>query len=449
MIKSPPSATAAVWAVAVLAISAGGCRQPRQAEFEPNLVHALSWEARTGIDLSEVVSDAQSVLAERFGTPDNPKLPELFEQDEQLASLLSLDHLWAASGPNHPGRGLYRTHCASCHGINGDGRGRTAALVNPYPRDFRAGIFKFKSTLRAAKPLKEDLAKVIKQGIAGSAMVAEYQLPDGTVGPLPDEAVDPLVDYVIYLSIRGQTERSFYAEASFEPLPGDRLLDPTLEHSGDEAELALYQEQRELIEELIEDAALAWVTAEDQLVEVSVPDDLPVPGTVEQLEAMLASDHAEPLQASIRRGHEVFVGQLAGCAKCHGEQGRGDTKEIDYDDWTKEWTQRAGLQPDDTEALIPLIARGALPPRPAMPRNFEEGIFRGGDSPEDLYRRLNQGIAGTPMPAVTLVPDQLEEEDLWHLINFVRSLRQDQQPPAQAAPDAAADDPAVALQQRP
>jgi mono/diheme cytochrome c family protein len=42
--------------------------------------------------------------------------------------------------------GLYRRHCAHCHGISGDGHGPTAMLLNPYPRDYRPALFKFKGT---------------------------------------------------------------------------------------------------------------------------------------------------------------------------------------------------------------------------------------------------------------------------------------------------------------
>ena len=51
-----------------------------------------------------------------------------------------------AAGPVKSGRhgepaGLYLEHCVQCHGISGDGRGPTAAFLNPYPRDFRLGKF--------------------------------------------------------------------------------------------------------------------------------------------------------------------------------------------------------------------------------------------------------------------------------------------------------------------
>jgi len=407
-----------------------GCRTETPVAFEENLVHVKKWELQSGSPMDQVLQDSQWVLAELFGTPDEPRIPAAFEKDGELKSLVTIDHLQAASGDELlEGRGLYRQHCARCHGITGNGRGETAALIEPYPRDFRPGIFKYKSTRRGSKPLKSDLAKVIRHGVAGSSMVAEYRLDDDTLGPLPDEAIEKLVDYVIYLSIRGETERALIDEAALELdlEGGERLIDPSLAASGSEE----FADQWELIEEIVEEVAFSWLEAEDEIVEVEIPEGLPIPGSHEELVAMLAGDSGETLKQSIERGRELFVGTVASCSKCHGTSGRGDGQEADYDDWTKDWTTRIGLKPDQQSDLIPLIARGGLPPRTIKPRNFEEGVFRGGADPEDLYRRLNQGIAGTPMPAVTLVSGQLEEEDIWHLINFVRSL---EKPAAPAKP---------------
>ena len=73
---------------------------------------------------------------------------------------------------------------------------------------------------------------------------------------------------------------------------------------------------------------------------------------------------------------------------------------------------------------------GVLAPRPARPRNLEYGVYRGGSRPEDLYRRILNGISGTPMPAVPLRPadakpddQRLTSDDVWHLVAYVLSLR--------------------------
>jgi mono/diheme cytochrome c family protein len=146
-----------------------------------------------------------------------------------------------------------------------------------------------------------------------------------------------------------------------------------------------------------------------------------------------AGEKAEQFDASVKRGQELFVGKVAACSKCHGEKGLGDGQTTDYDDWTKDWTSRVGLKPEDRDSLTPLLARGALPPINAIPRNFAEGVFRGGGDSKDLYRRITQGIDGTPMPAATFVEGQFEQDDVWHLINFIRSLQTEEMPPADEA----------------
>lgn len=67
------------------------------------------------------------------------------------------------------GHVLYETHCASCHGNTGKGDGPLAQLQWPKPRDFTAGIFKYRAT-RGAIPSDTDLLQTMKMGIPGTAM---------------------------------------------------------------------------------------------------------------------------------------------------------------------------------------------------------------------------------------------------------------------------------------
>lgn len=415
--------------------------------------------------------DAFWVVDTMFGTPDDPLLPQIIIDDEDLASLISPEKLHQASGSEHEeGRGLYRLLCASCHGITGDGRGPLAASQVPYPRDYRKGVFKFKSTERGSKPTKDDLNHLIKSGIEGTNMTsvaklleleklkrgseAESWIPD----TITDEDVDALVDYVIYLSIRGEHERTQIDMGILEGIleGGDRLIDSDLgrqlswsnretrklleekiemldekdelsETEDEELEkLERFQEEWEYTEDYAIDIVDAWLAADEEVVAApSPPETIPVPDSFEELVVMQQSEGevAEALKASIKRGQEVFVGKVAACSKCHGEKGLGNGQTTDFDDWTNEWTSRIGIKPDNLDKLTPLLARGALKPQNAMPRNFTEGIFRGGAKPQNLYRRIMQGIEGSPMPAATLVEGQFEEDDVWHLINFVRALQ--------------------------
>ncbi|HET6326488.1 MAG TPA: cytochrome c, partial [Planctomycetaceae bacterium] len=100
------------------------------------------------------------------------------------------------------GHKLYMTHCEHCHGVTGDGRGPTGRWVNPHPRDYRQGVFKFMSVDQTAgpqPPRRDDLQRVLQQGIEGTAM------PSFGVQLAPADLED-LVSYVIHLSLRGKVE---------------------------------------------------------------------------------------------------------------------------------------------------------------------------------------------------------------------------------------------------
>lgn len=83
--------------------------------------------------------------------------------------------LWGvghAAEPEAPdlGKEVYRQACATCHGIEGDGRGSAARWLNPRPRDFTLGVFKFRSTMSGSIPTDADLRRTVDKGIPGTAM---------------------------------------------------------------------------------------------------------------------------------------------------------------------------------------------------------------------------------------------------------------------------------------
>lgn len=98
-------------------------------------------------------------------------------------------------------------------------------------------------------------------------------------------------------------------------------------------------------------------------------------------------------EESVARGKEVY--DAMGCARCHGELGRGDGPAAPtlVDDWgfhlpvadfTKPWT------------------------------------YGGGSSREDIYRTFMTGLAGTPMPSYA-DENALPVEDRWPLVDYVYS----------------------------
>jgi mono/diheme cytochrome c family protein len=399
-----------VGSIACWIFCCAGCRQEPVVTFEPNWVFAKATEIDTGYPMDQALDETQVALEQFFGSPDAPKLPEVVTENEDYAALISLEKLQKAAGaPVAAGVGLYRQHCSTCHGVVGNGRGTTAALLDPYPRDYRLGRFKFKDTTRSAKPTRADIAYSIKHGVVGTAM---KPIPE-----LTDSDIDALTDYVIYLSWRGELERALLMEGGeIEFEEGAHLF-----KEGSEG----FEDQLEFANETLLEIGESWLAAEERIKEVPPPVDIPVPATIEELRNALAEPGDTPLKQSIAKGRELFLSEVSACVKCHGKDGQGDGPQIDYDDWTKDWTLRIGIDPLDEAAQVPLVARGALPPRKITPRDFRQGLYRGGSEPEHIYRRIAAGIDGTPMPAATL-----PEQDIWHLVNYVRSLAE---PPTDAA----------------
>jgi len=86
----------------------------------------------------------------------------------------------AQGQPGTPGAQLYEQRCAHCHGKTGHGDGVYAAFLNPRPRDFTSGRFKFRSTETGALPTDEDLSRSITEGLHGTSMPAwkSFLTPD-------------------------------------------------------------------------------------------------------------------------------------------------------------------------------------------------------------------------------------------------------------------------------
>ncbi|OGL15109.1 MAG: hypothetical protein A3F92_16760 [Candidatus Rokubacteria bacterium RIFCSPLOWO2_12_FULL_71_22] len=68
------------------------------------------------------------------------------------------------------GKRIYVKRCLACHGEKGDGLGPVAPYLNPRPRDFTLGAFKFRTTGSGEPPTDEDLFRVVTRGIPGTAM---------------------------------------------------------------------------------------------------------------------------------------------------------------------------------------------------------------------------------------------------------------------------------------
>jgi len=98
------------------------------------------------------------------------------------------------------GKSIYETHCAQCHGADGKGEGVGSALLNPRPRNFTTGMFKFRSTESGSLPTDEDLMAAINNGLHGTSM------PDWAPF-IKGDSLKQVVDYVKAFSPRFQKDK--------------------------------------------------------------------------------------------------------------------------------------------------------------------------------------------------------------------------------------------------
>ena len=228
----------------------------------------------------------------------------------------------------HAGKVAYDRYCVGCHSSTGDGAGPGARYLNPRPRNFRKGMFKFTSTQSGGVPLRKDLFSTITRGLSGSSM------PDFRM--LSEERRWDLVEYVRYLSVRGSFEQLMVDIAwQEEELPdADSTAEIVYDRWSDEASTAVYPPTSD-------------------------------PGTSPE---------------SVARGRELFQDSAgANCAGCHGEGGRGDGPAAT--DFTDGWGYpiqprdltsgvfRAGAEPADLYRSISTGVNGT--PMPAYASTFE------------------------------------------------------------------------------
>ena len=76
------------------------------------------------------------------------------------------------------GEDVYNNRCIGCHGAKGDGRGTAAKFLDPKPRDFTSGIFKFKSTPNESLPTDGDLVHTLSKGVLGTSMPSFPSMPE-------------------------------------------------------------------------------------------------------------------------------------------------------------------------------------------------------------------------------------------------------------------------------
>ena len=107
------------------------------------------------------------------------------------------------------GETVYKHMCVFCHGADGNGGGKAMAYLYPWPRDFRKGIFKHRTTPPGSLPLDKDIFRTIQKGISGTAM-------PGWEDALSEEETWSVVEYIKGFSKRFKREA---AKSAIDPGP--------------------------------------------------------------------------------------------------------------------------------------------------------------------------------------------------------------------------------------
>ncbi len=330
------------------------------------------------------------------------------------------------------GRTVYMKNCMHCHGVSGDGSGSTAQFLNPRPRDYRLGVFKFTSTLSAEKVSRDDLHRVVKYGIPGTYMPSFLLLGD--------EETKSVVEYVRWLAVRGEFEKrtdddlgDFTEDAVADTVKKSKTAFDAAEVTFDAAKKAgdknaekpesparpsdvrksvtdvfakfLAEDMEGAVEDTATFLADAWTRADDEASRI-VPT-----------QARVTDD-----SASRERGRLLYMSDKTKCYTCHGMLGKGDGAATE-DFWKKpgseELYSRRGLH--DTWG------------NPLQPRNLTLGQYRGGRRPVDVFRRIYAGIKGTPMPGFGKTA--LKDDEIWDIVNFAMSLQYQTSQPTKVKSD--------------
>ena len=269
----------------MLLIMAGGCSRL------PDSAYTLRADAEKLELPAKHKEQIATYLAAYHGSPASPRmaLPKAGEGDAEDKGVDSIERV---DKPGYDrlhlafGRDVYARQCAGCHGTTGDGKGPAAEHLNPPPRDYRNGVFKFASTPRGSKPRREDLRRIVFYGAKGTSMPA-FRF-------LPEEEREAVIDYVQTLSARGELEINLIREATDE-LTEEDDFDPTT------------------VAGFVTDIDASWARADEELVRPLTVNPAKTPETV-------------------RDGAVAFAEMY--CVKCHNRDAAGSkSADVGVDTW--------------------------------------------------------------------------------------------------------------------
>jgi len=345
--------------VSLLLVTLGSCGfDPTPGSLQFSLSKATIEATRD--DLAARASIEHEITA-LFGTASDPR----FTASDAWPSAAAADHSTSASIPDlvRSGRN-YARECLACHGVEGGGDGPSAYGLNPKPRDFRNGIFKYTALKDQSRPRRLDILRTLEQGVAGTSM-PNFQRLSSTER-------EGLAEYVRFLSVRGEVESVL---------------------------VATWKEEGEINADTAHEAASIvwsrWLKSDSKLVVFD--GDVPL-STPER----------------IARGDALFHDGLKGnCLSCHGATGAGDGPaawKIGVDGKREPAYLDAWGEPIRPRDLRDGVFRGG-----ARPIDLYRRIYAG--IPGGPMPALGEAQTKDGAPLVT--PDEI-----WCLVHYVRSLSQ-------------------------
>jgi mono/diheme cytochrome c family protein len=315
-------------------------------------------------------------------------------EEEQFSKSMVLGGKKVSAYTLNSGKEAYTHYCRACHGDEGNGRGPAALGLRPPPRDFTQGKFKFAAVESGSLPNDEDLVRIVRRGLHGTAM-----LP----WDVPDADLTNIIQYIKTFSPKWQKEK-----------PGAPIVPPPDPWAGQEQ--AAIQRGKELYHVTTQCAGCHpnYATKED------------IASMTLKLKKFQVTTFRDDMYGSILKESEY----------------RTTLAPVDEPPSTKhakhvKKAEMQGAQPDTLkgEAHAPKGEPTKNKPNyfvvSILPPDFTRSPIRSGVELEDLFRTIAAGVGGTAMPSWKATAPYTDpntgekwdgEKDIWALAHYVKSL---------------------------
>lgn len=366
------------WLASIALVSLGFTPGDDTEGDTPAHPHDLHARAPLNVELAVLQDDVLLAAGEDYAEVLFPRLQEefpnrfSFDEDEELWSDSKGEYFWdddeevywqnVSAETLTRGRADYVQFCASCHGFEGDGYGRSGRALRPPPRNFRQALFKFTKVDPDYLPSDASLHHIIKNGLHGTPMYP---------WDIDDARIDDIVQYIKSLSPRG--------------IPED----------ADE-----------------EDPEIAAQLASGAMAEDPLGWRDPYNDIAERYD--IGDDPWDDRDAAIARGEEIYHNM--GCYNCHPAYvSVPDLNELLGKDPGTTYRENLSYSKANKDTKSSYLVLGE--PVVIMPPDFTWHPIRTGGTAKEIGTTLRSGIAGAGMPAW-----DLPAEDLYAVGHFIRSL---------------------------